>query len=139
MYCISGCISCLPGVSVVASGAAHLADMVPQDGADQAPIAWVPQRVAPAKKRDSSKVRHEMENNLRVLSSQVCMYIIYIKPRFLLIHNPNCDFHNPAAGGQSIIRKVRRCRVFKFPQADWLFLWLATSPNLAYIEKKTTE
>ena len=43
-------ISCLPGVSVVAGGATHLADVVPQDGADQAPVARVPQGVAPAKK-----------------------------------------------------------------------------------------
>ena len=42
-------------MSVVAGGAAHLADMVPQDGADQAPIAWVPQRVAPAKKKKRFK------------------------------------------------------------------------------------
>ena len=43
-------ISCLPGVSVVAGGAAHLADVVAQDGADQATVARVPQGVAPAKK-----------------------------------------------------------------------------------------
>ena len=45
-------ISCLPGVSVVAGGATHLADVVPQDGADQAPVARVPQGVAPAKKKE---------------------------------------------------------------------------------------
>ena len=39
----------LPGVSVVPGGAAHLANVVPEDGANQTAVARVPQGVTPVK------------------------------------------------------------------------------------------
>ena len=77
MKCRKG-ISLLPGVGVVAGGAAHLADVVAQDGADQATVARVPQRVTPVKKEihlkygcqsKDAEINAHFDSNIQHLSS----------------------------------------------------------------------